>query len=144
MSKKKTLIHPLFIMMMTICTIGILSCGNDDKVDEGGKLPLTVENLCGTWELTIKNSLFGVYVFRQDGSGEYINIASIQIDGRLSHTFNYRIENDKIKLNILKDFEGNVLNWQKILDVELYSNTLIIKDELGNDTYYRNNNSVYK
>ncbi|MBQ9637772.1 MAG: hypothetical protein IJV36_07785 [Prevotella sp.] len=67
---KKNLLNWMTILMVTIVSVGFVSCGNDDDDEKGDSV-----SIVGTWRYS--NDYYGEpegyeqYIFKRDGSGYY-------------------------------------------------------------------------
>lgn len=130
------------MMLMAMALPTIVACGGDDGDDDenGGKLPLTVENIKGSWSTGYASNYQGYYkyiTFSQSGNGAFFYYNDAKMLESSSFTFNYTISEGKVVLSDIYWVDGSKNNRteSQSLDVEVYENRLIIKNWTPLGTY---------
>lgn len=118
----KTLKYFSMMLVMLVCSIGFVSCSDDDDDGNGN-----VETLVGTWRHNMSGGGYYVYVFNADGSGYYQEYDEGRLHTPDMYSWTYN-PNTKVVMMVFGDEDDYVEKWTiKTFDTK----TLVIINDDG-------------
>ena len=141
--KKKRYLHLLAIMMVTMLSVGFVSCGSDDDDDDGGVASGSelVDKLQGTWQfqkgtetvmgMTItmdRSSLSQMKQSMEQMMGSKVEFwdETLSFSGSRVNGVSYKLDGNKLILDGMDAMDGIIISVKSVT-----SSTLVLREEIS-------------